>query len=117
VIFRDMEAVTDKTGKPLVDPKTRAPKLRRIKVLARMMNPVKFERREVFSAMHSKWADEILTAMADKVMQTIMIFTIGAFGVGMAVIIVLFTRFGPMISEILKIVRSMVTPALLSLVM
>jgi len=115
VIFRDMEVVRDNNGKPVVDSKTKAPKLHRIKVLARMMNPVKFERREVYSAIHSKWSDELLTAMADKMLRSIMIFSVGAFGVALATIVVLFARFGPQIAQILKLLQEIVSPTALVL--
>lgn len=117
VLFHDLEAVVDSAGRPIKDEKTGEPKLREVEIVARRAGKPKFERSELYSAIHSKWADEIMTAMADKVLQTVMIFSIGSFGVGLATIALLFSRYGPMIAETLQIVRDMVTPALLALEM
>ena len=116
VIYRDLEPIKGSDGKPVLDPVTKAPKLQSVKVIGRMMNPLKFERREVYSAMHSRWGDEIMTAMADKMMQTIMYVSMVTLGLVAFVMYWVVLRQGVTIGKIFQMVREMITPALIALV-
>lgn len=116
VIYRDMEPVMGPDGKVVMDPKTRSPKINSVKVIGRVMNPLKFERREVYSAMHSKWGDEIMTAMADKTLQTIMYVTLVTFALAALVMYWVVLRQGPLVNKIYQMVREMITPATTALI-
>lgn len=115
VVYRDLEPVVDSDGKPVLDPKTKAPRIQNVKVIGRMMNPLKFERREVYSAMHSKWGDEIMTAMADKMMQTIMYVSLICAAMVAFILYWVVLRQGTVLAKIFQMVREMITPALLGL--